>query len=358
MKLLPAPVRLPPDGDAVVLTSEFWMGATARGIASGLRLDGQSVTEVDVDRYFPSGATRPSKVVRRLLWPLAVREYNNALVRAAKEVAAGLFVAVKGDRIRPETFDAAAAAGLTTVVYYPDFHFSYRGFDPEILRRAALVCTTKRFQLPYLDELRGPGRSVLVQHGYVPVVHRPFFDTVSEDEFLYDVSYVGNGDPAKLTWLVRVAEAFPDQRIIVAGHRWSELARGTALERFVHGQAVMIDRLARIHQLSKVNIAVHHGPAGEFGWHDDVSTRTFEIPACRGFMLHVDNDEVRTLFDVPGEIDTFATPAELCEKVGHYLERPDLRRQMVDRAYERAVPHYSYHARAREILNAVRTIRN
>ena len=39
------------------------------------------------------------------------------------------------------------------------------------------------------------------------------------------------------------------------------------------------------------------GVADETQWKDLVSTRTFEIPACKGFMLHVDNSEVREFFE-------------------------------------------------------------
>jgi hypothetical protein len=356
--LLPPRVRCPPNGEPVLVTSEFWLGATARALSEGFRLAGQSVTEVDVDDYFIAGRSVSTKLARRLFGAISVAEYNRRLVQAAKDAAAGMFVAVKGDRILPDTMRAVAAVGLTTVIYYPDYHFSYRGLQLGVIEEATLVCTTKRFQLPYLDTLRGHGRSVLLQHGYTPAIHRPFFDDVTEGQYLFDISFVGTASEAKLRWLIAVAEAFCGQRIMVAGNGWLNATKGTPVEKFVHDGPVHNDWLARLHQLSKVNIAVHHGPASAEGWQDDVSTRTFEIPACRAFMLHIDNPEVRGLFDVPSEIDVFSSPDELCGKIAYYLDRPEARAEMAARAFQRAVPAYSYHQRATEILAAVGELRS
>ena len=70
-------------------------------------------------------------------------------------------------------------------------------------------------------------------------------------------------------------------------------------------------------------------------------------------MLHIDNPHVRTLFDVPGEIDVFATADELAAKVTHYLANPDEREAAAARAYSRAVPAYSYFEAGRAISNAI-----
>jgi spore maturation protein CgeB len=222
------------------------------------------------------------------------------------------------------------------------------------LEMADIVCTTKRFQLAYLQNLRGSRPTALIQHGYSSNSHVPVFDAVSEDEYQYDICYAGNPDGYKLKWLIALARRFPDKRIAVAGHRWKSVADGTPLAPFVLGRAVVSRRLARLHQLSRINIAIHGGVDNTHGWQDEVSTRTFEIPACRGFMLHIDNDEVRNLFDVPGEIDTFATPDEMFAKIEYYLARPRERGEMIDKAYRRAVPAYSYDSRAREVAELVK----
>jgi spore maturation protein CgeB len=331
------------------VAGEFWAGATGRALADGLRMFNASIVEIDSDRFFLPGPSLILRIARRVTHLLSASEYNHAIV---DEVLAGdrsHLLIVKGENISPETLDAAAARGAVSIIYYPDMHFGYPNFDESLLEMADIVCTTKRFQLPYLRRLRGSRPSMLVQHGYASMSHRPMYEKVEEDEFLYDIFYAGNPDRYKLDWLIELARRFPEKRIAVAGHRWKALAQGTPLAPFVLGRAVVSRRLARLHQLSRINIAIHGGADPVHGWQDEVSTRTFEIPACRGFMLHIDNAEVRGLYDVPSEIDTFSTPQEMCEKIDHYLARPRQRAEMIERAYRRAVPAYSYDSRAREI---------
>ncbi len=339
-----------------VVASEFWHGATARALAEGLRLRGSDVEEVDVNHFLLHGQDPRLRVVRRLLSRLSVGAYNDAVVDALERTRPWLLLLVKGTAVLPSTIQRARELGTRSVVYYPDVYFNHKLLDYEVIRGADLVCTTKRFQMPHLDQTRGAGRSTVVQHGYSPSVHRPRLDDVPEDGYEWDVCYAGNPDDSKLRWLCQLAERFRDRRMIVVGNGWAARARGTALAPFVQDGHVLGDRLARLHQTSRINLAIHGEPPGERGWRDDVSTRTFEIPASKGFMLHVDNAEVRGLFDVPGEIDVFATPQEMCEKVQRYLDDPEARARMLAAAYRRCVPAYSYHARAGEIARLVEEI--
>ena len=67
-------------------------------------------------------------------------------------------------------------------------------------------------------------------------------------------------------------------------------------------------------------------------------------------MLHIDNEEIRSFYDVGSEIDVFSTPEECAEKIDFYLKKPDTRKKMIKRAYRRTVPAYSYTERAKQII--------
>jgi spore maturation protein CgeB len=70
-------------------------------------------------------------------------------------------------------------------------------------------------------------------------------------------------------------------------------------------------------------------------------------------MLHVDNPEIRTLYEPGKEIDVFATADELCDKIRRYLRQPARRCEMIERAFERCVPAYSYDERGRAIAHEI-----
>jgi spore maturation protein CgeB len=99
----------------------------------------------------------------------------------------------------------------------------------------------------------------------------------------------------------------PAIKLVIVGSDWSGPTRNTPLESCVMGYHLLGDTYSRFLQHVRVNLGIHYGPSGSNGWQDLVSTRTFEIPACKGFMLHIDNEEVRGPFEPGKEIDVFAT---------------------------------------------------
>lgn len=332
----------------ILLGGEFWHGATERAVAQGFRNLGFNVQETPLLDHFLRSNDVALRLAARLLTPLGRRSYNSEILRAATIAEDGLFLTLKGSYVASETVRALQAGGMSAAVYYPDRVFGYPDVDEAVLRDADLVFTTKSFQMEHLDHLRGPGRTFLVHHGYSPLVHRPHWERVEEEDYLYDLAYVGSPDAYKAGWLSKLAGALPHRRMVIVGERWERFVGGTPLENCRLVGRITGDLMAEFVQRSRVNVAVHLGP-GRGGWRDKVSTRTFEIPACKGFMLHEDNEEVRELFEPGAEIDVFGSADELCAKVEYYIERPELRMEMIERAYRRAVPAYSYHERAREM---------
>ncbi|MEO9131637.1 MAG: glycosyltransferase [Sphingomonas sp.] len=339
-------------GRAVVV-SDFWFGATARDLADGLRLCGWDVAEVDLFDYVLISDLPAIKLAGRFLNKFSAGAYGRAILRAASNIDADLMLTVKGSYLRADTLRTLAKRGVFRANLYPDFHFDHPEFDEALFHDYDFVATTKSFQVEHLANLIGPERVAYVPHGYSGLIHhdRPFLD---EDQLRWDIGYAGNASAHKRDWLLAVARAFPDRSMRIVGGGWTALAKGTELEPFVLGHALTGDFFARFIQECRINLAVHFGEHKQGGWQDLTSTRTFEIPAYRGFMLHVDNPEVRTLFDVGSEIDVFDSQQQLIERISFYLDRPELRRAMIKRAHARCVPAYSVQTRAAELDRLIR----
>jgi hypothetical protein len=334
--------------------SEFWHGASARALAEGLREAHWKVHEVDLSYPFLRASTPILRAAARLLSRESRRAFNREILESAATADGGTFLTVKGCYIAPETIRALKARGALTLLFFPDVGFDHRDLTFEVLQEVDLLFTTKSYHMPFLDRLRGVGRTRFIHHGYSPLAHRPVVDTVREPDYRWDIAYVGNPDAYKAKHLIAVAEAFPKLMMLVVGNGWHRFAAGTPLADRITSRAMTGDFMADVVQHSRINIAIHARPNNTRGWYDRVSTRTFEIPACRAFMLHEDNAEVRTLFEPEQEIGVFLTPEDLCDKIADYLARPARRAEMLARAYDRAVPNYSYYSRAAEIAAAVR----
>ena len=345
----------PQVGRKAVVAADLGNWTTGSGIAVGLRMQGWLVHEIDLKSFYPAADSTVLKLARRALGPALLASYNRRIIETCRSLGVDAFVAVKGTGIKAATIRALNDSGVVTAIYYPDYHFDYVGLEPETIREVGLMATTKSFQIDWLRDFRQGRPSVYIPHGYSPLVELVAKDPPAEYEYEYDVAYVGNPSGPKRDLLASVAQANPGRRLVVAGNGWKAAARGTALEPFVLGHPLVGDLLADIHRRSRINVAIHmQTPVN--GWVDLVSRRTFEIPAYGGFMLHVDNEEVRSFYDVPGEIDVFSDADELIEKIGFYLADAGRRRQMAERAHATAVPRYGHHWRAQDLARELETI--
>ena len=328
-----------------ILASEFRPGATARGIVPGLRDAGWLVDEIDIREYLVPGHSLLSRVESRLRKHERLNALQRAILASAQIYNPDVFLTVKGVGIHKDTLAALRQRGMMLVNYYPD-----RDVPMEHAHPYDLFVTTKSYQLNYLRRELGATRVRYVHHGYSGEVHRP---VGALDPLPIDILYIGNASPRKAALMVTLAEALPEAVIRVVGHRWFDHARGTALERSLSGTASSGDYYAAEIAAAKINLAFHMGEDPKTGFADLVSTRSFEIPACGGFMLHVDNEEIRSLYDVPSEIDTFASPEELIAKCRYWLADPVKRQAVAARGHARAVPAYSYFERGRELARLV-----
>ncbi|WP_422056510.1 CgeB family protein [Sphingomonas sp.] len=335
-----------------VMATEFWHGSTGRALAQGLRREGWDVAEVDLGSYLGRAHGLIHRIANRLLSPRGIAAYNREILDHAARVDAEVLVTVKGSYITTETLATLQQRGVRTVNFYPDVAYNHDGSSPQAYARYDQIVTTKSYHLDHLRETYGADRTGFVHHGYAPLVHARQHE--GDVPYRWDISHIGNFSPYKFNHMLAVAQAFPERTIAVIGNGWSGPAQGTALERHVLGYPLVGDYFARAIEESRINVAMHHGPVPPDGWQDVTSTRTFEIPAAGGFMLHIDNDEVRSLF-VPGEeIDIFADTASLCARIGYYLDHDDDRRRIAAAGHARCVPAYSLDARAGELAALLR----
>jgi spore maturation protein CgeB len=354
MTLINQPFSSSPRSPVVVFAGSFWTGSTESGVSAGFRDCGWIVQEVD-QRDFgvqPSGL-KLFKAAARLSRPLASEAYRRKILDECRSLKPDVFLTVKGQDISADMLRYIKETGARTVMYYPDVDFEHTGVSTDSFSEYDLFITTKIFHIRHLVSILGHDRVAHVPHGYCPSVHRPVYGTATEIDFETDVLHAGNHSLYKQHWLEGVARALPEVTLRVVGNRWRDIiASGPLLRANLPGARIGVAYAEAI-QTARINVAVHMGQTASM-WHDFVSTRTFEIPACGGFMLHVDNDEVREYFKPGKECDVFSSLEELADKINFYLARPELRIEMINSALARCNPSYSYSARAEQIIKIIR----
>lgn len=91
---------------------------------------------------------------------------------------------------------------------------------------------------------------------------------------------------------------------------------------------------------------------------DDHVMRTFEIPACGGFMLTERSSSHEELFSEDNEAAFFGSPDELVAKVRSYLVRDEARARIAAAGYRKITQgQHTYADRLAEIIEAARTVR-
>ena len=333
----------------MVFAGDFRAGSTERGLADGFRRLGWAVHEVD-SRIFSAigGRSLLMRVTNRLTRRQMEAAFRDEILKACSGLQPDVFLTVKGTGMTAQMLEEVGRGGTRSVMYYPDLTFSHPGVDQSGFATYSLFVTTKTFQVPWLQERLGMAKVAYVPHGYVDATHQPVLTRVEEHKYRFDVLYAGNHSPYKQRWLNELVELRPGTDLAIVGNRWSEQRARVAIpEEAFLGEQQGVGFAGAI-QLARINVAFHFGPTNS-DWQDQVSTRTFEIPACGGFMLHIDNDEVREFFEPGVEIDVFSSSEELVDKINFYLPRPELRQKLIQRAYDRCVPAYGYMRRAAQI---------
>lgn len=341
-------VRPAAPGTAVIV-GPFATAAKVVHIADAFRSQGWDVVEVETNRHLSSPEPRR---LHRLVDRFAPRSKIQGLASAIDdEVArtnANVVLFAKAAGATARLLERLDRRGCRTICWYPDRDFEHPFVDAGSLPLFDLMLTTKSYQLDYLVGLRGSRPTIQVDHGYCPGVHRRLDPAIPPHDRPFDLVFIGNHSAYKQGWIEAILAKLPPLNVAIAGNRWSRIAaNGSTI--FRSGGPLTGDLMSRTINHARICLALHHGPGGPQGWSDTISARSFETPACGTFMLHIDNPDIRRLFEVGEEIDVFASPVEAAEKISHYLANPDQREAMAERAWRRATDHYGYQHRGRDI---------
>jgi spore maturation protein CgeB len=187
-----------------------------------------------------------------------------------------------------------------------------------------------------------------IQTGCDPDVHRPIELTSAEREtYACDMSFAGAGYYNR----TQVFQGLTDYDLKIWGVEWhSRELRNVIQEPQRRFDA---EDFARITAGSKININLHSSAThpGIDPRCDALNPRVFEIAACGGFQLCDPCAGLEDFFDLETEVPVYRSLSELRDRIAYYLENPDEREAVSQRARERALRDHTYEKRAQEMLD-------
>ena len=231
---------------------------------------------------------------RSLLWR-AIRKLNrgplgqhrkrhvDAFIHEVQAVKPEIVIVLKGMQLgRADVRRVKDSAAWVVNLNHDDF-FSVNRNNWTWLQHEALpaydhVFTTRTVNV---DEIRPLNRSVsFLEFAYYPKIHHP--EPIASDEaarWNVDVVFVGTWERPRALTLERLVLRVPS-RYAIYGTQWHKLSRSSPLRRFVRGGEIVGDAFNKALGGAKIALGFLRKQN-----RDDYTQRTFEIPACGGFLL-------------------------------------------------------------------------
>ncbi len=311
---------------------------------------------LDEARFIKSSRSITERIADRIAGrPLSgYQQLNRALVENAAAFSPEMILIGKGRWFTPAALEAAKkASGAILVNWATDDPFNRadnsRGLVSSIPLYDLYVCTKKEI----MADVRRAGCANVeyVRFAYKPEVHFPETPATDEERerFACGVMFAGGCDAHRIAYFEALIRAMPDLKLHLYGSYWE---RARALRPYARGLAMARDyRLA----VASAKIAVNLVRRAN---RDDHVMRTFEIPACGGFMLTERSAAHNELFSEDHEAAFFTTPDEFVAKVRTWLARDEDRARIAAAAHRKITQgRHTYGDRLEEIIQAALSVK-
>jgi spore maturation protein CgeB len=334
----------------LLVASVAWEGGLAASYKRAFESLGFSVEVFDLEaaraRVAPLG-----RIGRRLMAHLDFialnAKANRSLVRAVMEHKPALVVSFCNEFIRAASIMQIKVNSPATKVVniYPDPLHNLPDYMLTALPLYDLFCTHTLAAVPHLRKL-GCLSPLYVPLAADPFLHHPLTLTPADvKEFGCDLVFVGNWRPEH-EQLLAALEGF-DLAIWGSSYWGKYTRRGSWVRSRWRGRPLLTGvEYAKAHLAAKIalnpidplNIPSHN-------------MRLFEVAACGVFSLVTRTEEVQALFREGESVVCFEDADELLDRVRYYLNHPDERRSIAERAYDHVVHGgHTYMDRVRSLL--------
>jgi spore maturation protein CgeB len=341
----------------ILCVGPLWRGSDARGLFDAFSRTGHIVNIVDENYYINlSQKTFVAKALAKLSRPIQITEFNNAVLREANLLKPDVVLIYKGAFVKPETINILKKS-YTVVNFYPDVSFrSHGGLLPQTMPLYDHIFTTKSFGIKDLKDQFGFTKSSFVPHGFDPTLHRPMeIPENLKSSLCCDVSFIGGWSEKKESLAEQIKLTKPDTNLKIWGNRW-ENAKSSVLKENIQNTAIYGDVFVLGINASKINLGIVHEQVTGASSGDFITSRTFLIPGCGGFMIHEYNEESILYFEEDKEAVFYKDKNDLAEKMKYYLEHDAEREKIRIAGYERSLKDHSLDRRAECVVEKLKSL--
>jgi spore maturation protein CgeB len=321
--------------------------------AEAMRSLGAHVGCIDTGSQWTSYRVRTARRLYGLGVPIPlpdVTRANRNVVAAVTNETWDLLWLDKDLVLSPATFTIIKKLRPRCIIagYSPDDMLNRHNQSMQFLRSLPyydIFFTPKSFNVSELAEL-GCKKVVFIDKGYQDTFHFPRLLEASDVERLGgEVGFIGSYEYERAMMLRYLADNGVPVRIFGEGwHKFKPATNCRVEKKALYGEdypkAISAFKIILCF-LRKIN-------------RDLQTTRSIEIPACRGFMLAERTIEHMRLFQEGKEAEFFESREELLQKCRYYLEHEEQRQKIAEAGYKRCIDSgYSNKERMKSMLKQV-----
>lgn len=246
--------------------------------------------------------------------------------------------------------------GIATAIWFTDDPY-YSEWSSSVAPQFDYVFTLETSCVPFYRNL-GCTQVYELPFAVNPCVFYPKRADLSQRS---EICFIGSAFRNRSEMIDRIAPFLSKRKTFISGLWWDRLKQYPLLSGKIRlGQWMDPETTAEYYNGADIVINLHRaGDDPELNRNSlglpalSINPRTFEINGCAAFQLSDVRAELNRFY-VPGsEIETYASPEELMEKLDYYLRHEEERREIALRGYERTIREHTYAHRLYRLLETV-----
>lgn len=329
----------------ILITGQFLKGSLEASYCDAFNANGCEVYRFNVSDYV--NPLLLNRLANKFLNSYVQNILNKYFKKRIYEIRPELVFVIKGEFISPETLkELKKTKHLKIFNFNPDNPFNEnKAASSDLIRNSIQYYDAYfiwgKFLIPALIKA-GAKHVEYLPFAYDPELHYPL--QVSEHEikkYGNDIAFIGSWDKEREEFL----ESLTNFDLAIWGNGWQKLKWNSKLKSKWKKKDVIGEEFSKVCNSSK--IVLNHIRAQNGNAHN---MKTFEIPACNGFMLTKRTEEQGEFFEEGKEIACFSTPVELDAMIRKYVNNDSIRNQIKINARKKIQPH-TYFERAKKILD-------
>lgn len=299
-------------------------GSTDISVVSAFRQLGSEVLFFDIRSCFHLGfLNRVANRFRETPHYWGVNKINNAVLETAYQFQPDLMLFIKPLYFFPETIIRLKLI-CKIFSWYPDYILFPKTSSYLFYKTISLYDCHLSFNFANSEELKkcGAKHSVFLPCAADINYHKPISVTPEERKiFGSDITFVGTyAQEKRLEYLERLCKDGYNLKIWGNGWKKCPSHMNIVRKKAVQFKQVLGDEMSKVFNSSKIVLAFVRQHNSE-----TLACRTYEIPACGGFLLHERTSKTGEVFREGEEADFFSSYEEMRGKIDLYLADEKLR---------------------------------